>query len=240
MTDPDTILDTRAAEIAKLDDDLIMDVAGVAQAADKIRQALNALDQLLDARAFERAAQLGYRDIASAFVFLQRTLGALQEAEHDRSAFVSKVAAEMGCAWEEAEPHVTARMASLRPRDGTECADRPAIVTPAGRVTVPRTALDALALAPDQGIRFFCGSDGRVEMVAEDHADVGLGRFGRGGAPFHVDAERSEGDGHRPGRCPKRIARKSRNRRCRVCISAPLSYPDPRVCASVSPVNAPP
>ncbi|WP_299657093.1 hypothetical protein [uncultured Jannaschia sp.] len=154
-----------------------MDVAGVAQATDEMRQALDALDQLLDARAFECAAQLGYRDIASAFAFLQRTLGALQGSEHDRSALVSEVAAELGCSREEAEPHVTARMASLRPRDGedgdgTEWVDRPAIVTPAGRVTVPRAALDALALGPDQGVRFVCGSDGRVEMAAEDHADL--------------------------------------------------------------------
>lgn len=42
---------------------------------------------------------------------------------------------------------------------------------------------------------------------------LGLGRFGRGGAPFHVDAPRIEGVGHRLGGTPKRIARKSRNRR---------------------------
>ena len=172
MTDADTILDARSAEIARLDDALVMDVVGVAQAADEMRRALDVLDELLDTRAFERAAQLGYRDIASAFVFLQRTLGALQESEHDRSALVSEVAAGMGCTREEAEPHVTARMASLRPRDGTERADQPAIVTPAGRVTIPRAALDALALGPDQGIRFSCRSDGRVGMVAEDHADL--------------------------------------------------------------------
>jgi hypothetical protein len=44
-------------------------------------------------------------------------------------------------------------------------------------------------------------------------AQVGLGRFGRGRAPFHVDARRIEGVGHRLGGTPKRIARKSRNRR---------------------------
>ena len=197
MTDPDAILDARAAEIARVDDTLIMDVAGVAQAADEMRRSLDALDQLLDTRAFERAAQLGYRDIASAFVFLQRTLGALQGAQHDHSGLVSEVAVEMGCAWEEVEPHVTTRMASLRPRDGTERADRPAIVTPAGRVTVPRAALDALALGPDQGIRFICGSDGRVGMVAEGHADLRDLRSrlrGLGEEDGDRAAEESEGD----------------------------------------------
>ena len=180
MTDPeaspDAVLDARAAEIARLDDALMMDVAGVAQAADEMRQSLDALEQLLDMRAFERGAQLGYRDIASAFVFLQRTLGALQGSEHDRSALVSEVASELGCAWEEAEPHVMARMASLRPRDagmdGVGSANRPAIVTPAGRVTVPRDALDALALGPSHGIGFVHVADGRVEMVARDHPDL--------------------------------------------------------------------
>ena len=57
---------------------------------------------------------------------------------------------------------------------------------------------------------------------------VGLGWFGRGGAPFHVDAGRIEGGGRRPGRSPKRTARKSRSRRRRVCISAPLSSSGPR------------
>jgi hypothetical protein len=172
MIDADAIRDARSAEIARPGDTLVMDVVGVAQAAGEMRQALDALDQLLDTHAFERAAQLGYRDIASAFVFLQRTLGAPQGSEQDRSGLVSEVAAEMGCTWEEAEPHLAARMASLRPRDGAEGADRPSIVTPAGRVTIPRAALDALVLGPDQGIRFSCGSDGSVEMMAEDQADL--------------------------------------------------------------------
>ena len=171
------VLDARAEEIAQIDDALVMDVAGVAQAADEMRRALDLLDGHLDARAFGRAAQLGYGEIASAFVFLQRTLGALQGSEQGRSGLVSEVAAEMGWAWEEAEPHVAARMASLRPlsggkadgEDGASHVDRPAIVTPAGRVTVPRAVLDALALGPGQGLRFAARPDGHVAMTVEDH-----------------------------------------------------------------------
>ena len=43
----------------------------------------------------------------------------------------------------------------------------------------------------------------------------------------------SEGVGHRLGRCPNEIARKSRNRRWRVCISAPLSFTGLRVGSTI-------
>ena len=64
------LLDVHTDEIARIDEALVLDVAGVAQAADELRQALDLLDEHLDARRFDRAAQLGYRDIASDFVFL--------------------------------------------------------------------------------------------------------------------------------------------------------------------------
>lgn len=93
--------------------------AGVAQAAGDLRKALDALDALdglLDDRKFEKAAALGYRDIASAFIFLQRTLGGLQSADLDRDAFTSSIAAQLHCAVEDAEPHVSARLQCLRPK----------------------------------------------------------------------------------------------------------------------------
>ena len=48
---------------------------------------------------------------------------------------------------------------------------------------------------------------------------------------LHADARGIEGVGHRLGVSPKRIARKSRNRRWRVCISAPFTVSQLRVCA---------
>jgi hypothetical protein len=70
MADADTILTARTAELEAIDDTVMCEVAGVAQAADDLRKALDVLDGLLDERKFEKAAALGYRDIASAFIFL--------------------------------------------------------------------------------------------------------------------------------------------------------------------------
>jgi predicted RNase H-like HicB family nuclease len=116
MSDADTILTTRATELEAIDDTIMCEVAGVAQAADDVRKALDALDGLLGDRQFEKAAALGYRKIASAFIFLQRTLGGLQSADFKRHDFTSSMAASLNCAFEEAEPYVVARLECMKPR----------------------------------------------------------------------------------------------------------------------------
>lgn len=116
MTDADTILTARTAELEAIDDTIMCEVAGVAQAADNLRKALDILDSLLDERKFEKAAALGYRDIASAFIFLQRTLGGLQSAELDRDTFTSSIAVQLHCAFEDVAPHVAARLQCLEPK----------------------------------------------------------------------------------------------------------------------------
>jgi predicted RNase H-like HicB family nuclease len=50
MSDADTILTTRATELEAIDDTIMCEVAGVAQAADDVRKALDALDGLLGDR----------------------------------------------------------------------------------------------------------------------------------------------------------------------------------------------
>lgn len=62
-------------KIAAVDDNLIMELAGVAQALDELRKALTAVDDCLAKRDFDKAAALGYSSVSSGFVFLQRTLG---------------------------------------------------------------------------------------------------------------------------------------------------------------------
>ena len=74
------------------------------------------LEGLLGERQFEKAAALGYQDIASAFIFLQRTLGGLQSADFNRHAFTSSIAEKLQCAYEDVEPHVSARLECLKPR----------------------------------------------------------------------------------------------------------------------------
>jgi hypothetical protein len=98
--------------IAAADDNLIMEAAGVAQALDDLRKALGAVECGLANREFEKAAALGYGSVSSGYVFLQRTLGGLQAAYDDKCSIVSEVAAQMGCAYEEALPHVNVCMES--------------------------------------------------------------------------------------------------------------------------------
>ncbi|SHF68076.1 hypothetical protein SAMN05444273_109109 [Litoreibacter ascidiaceicola] len=116
MADTDTILTTRTAELETVDHAVMGEVVGVAHAIGDLRKALDALEGLLGERQFEKAAASGYQEIASAFIFLQRTLGGLQSAEANRHAFISSIAEELQCAYEDAEPLVEARLQCLKPR----------------------------------------------------------------------------------------------------------------------------
>lgn len=125
--DVDAVLTGRAAELEAIDNTIICEVSGVAQAADDLRKALDALDGLLGERKFEKAAALGYRDIASAFIFLQRTLGGLQSADLSRHEFTSTVAQTLQCAFEEAEPYVSVHLQCLKPRPNLTDEERASI-----------------------------------------------------------------------------------------------------------------
>ncbi len=116
MTNADSVLDARSGELEAVDQVVMGEVVGVAQAIGDLRKALDVLDGLLDDRQFEKAAASGYQNIASAFIFLQRTLGGLQSAEFNRHAFISSIAEELQCAHEDVEPLVAARFQCLKPR----------------------------------------------------------------------------------------------------------------------------
>ncbi len=50
------------------------------------------IDVCLDKRNFDKASSLGYNEVSSAFVFLQRTLGGLQSAQLKKEELISEVA----------------------------------------------------------------------------------------------------------------------------------------------------
>lgn len=83
---------------------------------DRHADRLQALDELLDERQFEKASSLGYGDITYAFVFLQRTLAVLQSVDQDISTFTTDMAGPLGCAYEKVETDVKSRMFCYRPR----------------------------------------------------------------------------------------------------------------------------
>ncbi|KZX91686.1 MULTISPECIES: hypothetical protein [unclassified Sulfitobacter] len=62
MADADRVLDARTGELETVDQAMMGEVVGVAQAVGDLRKALDELDGQLDARRFEKAAALGYQD----------------------------------------------------------------------------------------------------------------------------------------------------------------------------------
>lgn len=112
----DAIIEDMRPQIAEIDDGIMVSVAGVAHAMDDVRKALDKANELLDERKFEAAAQLGYRDISSAYVFLQRTLGALQSEALRKEVLISEVATQTGQPHEDVEPFVTKHFQSSQPK----------------------------------------------------------------------------------------------------------------------------
>jgi hypothetical protein len=107
-----TIIDGKAADIERLDNDIMMEVVGVAMALDKLRASLDRVETLMDEREFEKASHVGYQEVAEYFVYVQRTLGGLQTAAHQKEALVSAIAQEARAAYEEVAPYVEKKMQS--------------------------------------------------------------------------------------------------------------------------------
>ncbi len=81
--------------------------AGVAQAIDALRQALDQTEECLRDGQYEEVANLGYRDVCSAFIFLQRTMGAIHATALIRSSVISDIGGVAKLEFESIEPHVT-------------------------------------------------------------------------------------------------------------------------------------
>lgn len=111
MTIPSHIL-PRAAYISDM---IIGDTIGLCQAMDLLRGSLDQLQQRLDAREYEKASSLGYRDISENFIFLQRCLGGLQSGCHDRDSMIAELASDNKTSFEEEAPGVYAEMEAMQP-----------------------------------------------------------------------------------------------------------------------------
>jgi hypothetical protein len=107
-----SILDGKASEIEMLDDNLLMETAGVAMALDALRESLDKVETRLDNREFEKASHVGYQEVAHNFVYVQRTLAGLQTAAHHKEAFISNIAQKVCVAYEDVAPCVEQRMQS--------------------------------------------------------------------------------------------------------------------------------
>lgn len=112
-----SIIDSRAAAIETLDNDIMMETVGVAMALDKLRESLDKVAAHLDDREFEKASHVGYDELAHNFVYVQRTLAGIQSAEHQKAALISDIAREANTAYENVAPYVEERMSSSVKQD---------------------------------------------------------------------------------------------------------------------------
>ena len=118
MTNRDKILraiENSKARIEAVDQGIIGETIGVAQALDDLRKSLDDIETCLDKRAFSEASSIGYKEVATAFVFLQRTLGGLQQAQYEKEQLVSDIAVQSGVGvYEEVAPFVDDVLASSK------------------------------------------------------------------------------------------------------------------------------
>ncbi|MFZ2171638.1 MAG: hypothetical protein WAW61_18615 [Methylococcaceae bacterium] len=106
------IVDGKAADIEKLDADIMMETVGVAMALDKLRESLDKVETCMDERAFEEASHVGYNEVAHNFVYVQRTLAGLLTAAQQKESFIGDIAQETRTAYEDVAPYVEEKMKS--------------------------------------------------------------------------------------------------------------------------------
>lgn len=110
MTHRDEILKTvenSMDRIKAIDENIIGECAGVSHALDDLRKSLDKIALCLAERTYPEAGSLGYSDVASAFIFLQRTLGGLQHAYNQKEQLVAEIALQSGVGvYEEVAPFV--------------------------------------------------------------------------------------------------------------------------------------
>ena len=110
----------RKAEISKINDSFFGEVIGVSQAIGELKESLESISKCLDERQFEKASQLGYTEVASAFIFLQRALGGLNDTNGRKQELIQDIGLEVGknhkdIHYEEIAPFVESGMESLKP-----------------------------------------------------------------------------------------------------------------------------
>ncbi|MEM8969165.1 MAG: hypothetical protein AAGE93_22300 [Bacteroidota bacterium] len=101
--------------LEKLDNEFVGQTIGVARAMDEMRKNLDAIEEVLDRREHDRAAQMGYREISSTFIWLQRALGGLQDVQNHKHTLVAEIAMASGVpVYEKVAPYVDAVLDSAK------------------------------------------------------------------------------------------------------------------------------
>lgn len=118
----ETILTKNKANIKAIDDAFFGDIIGVAQALNQLKEASEKIGRCIDQREFEKASSLGYSDLSSEFIFLQRCLGGLNHTIGEKEKLIQDVCIELcneldHVSNEEISPLVEQKIESLKPID---------------------------------------------------------------------------------------------------------------------------
>ena len=118
----ENIISQKKNEIKNIDDAFIGNVIGVAQALEQLKDALKKIDACLDQRDFEKASSLGYNDVSSEFIFLQRCLGSLNDTVRQKDKITQDICLKLcneldNVRNEEVAPLVEQEIESLTPKD---------------------------------------------------------------------------------------------------------------------------
>ena len=110
----------KKGKIKEVDEAFMGEVIGVSQAIGALKKALKKVSKCLDQREFQKASTLGYQDVSSEFVFLQRCLGGLNDTIMQKEKIVSDICLELskeleGVHYEEVSPLVDQEIDSLKP-----------------------------------------------------------------------------------------------------------------------------
>ena len=118
----ENIIAQKKNKIKNVDEAFFGDVIGVAQALSQLKEALEKVDVCLDRREFEKASSLGYSDVSSEFIFLQRCLAGLNDTVKQKEKLIQDICLELcneldNVRNEEVAPLVEQEIESLNPID---------------------------------------------------------------------------------------------------------------------------
>ena len=96
----------RAKELEDAFMNVLIHSAPVLQCADLLKKAIDEIVSCIDSDQCEQAADLGYEDLSSNYIWMQRALGSLKDAAMQCSEAISQVAGDCGLAHEQVKPLV--------------------------------------------------------------------------------------------------------------------------------------
>ena len=107
-------INQRAKELDDAFTNVLIHSAPVLQSADLLKKAIDEIVGSIESDQFEHAADLGYEDLSSNFIWMQRALGSLKDAAMQCSEAIAQVAGDCGLAHEQVKPLVVEYFEGVR------------------------------------------------------------------------------------------------------------------------------